>query len=373
MPLQKAIESPLNEVSTGFLGLSPARIRAPMTAKSAGGPSHVARPEGFSTAINTAKATNDAIIDIDPGMNMSPAMELRDMSSTCASTFIPPASGRACTSTVASLHQVNHMLSEVQMHQMTIYGRRFGNGSAAVHPRPKGQPSLAAYANDDEDHLIFRKFGYLRCRVAFYCQEELAEIERELETMDKLDEQSYPGALQSTQVDHGQDKLYWRKQLLQKAKIKIAEYGQWPASTPRTCALIVRADKLLFRTRTYLSFALPKPQAVDTWDEWIRDNSNLEAQDIDFLNQTSDVVALAPDQERGTLDNAIERLITWCKGKGVMQVSLSNSSKNQLLTLHGSGLLYRHRREHAVTQDTSVFWSRITLPLLSAVSSSAWS
>ena len=74
------------------------------------------------------------------------------------------------------------------------------------HERPQGYPALAEYTNSNEDYLVFRKFGYLRCRAILHCQEELAEFERVVECMDEKDHDLYDDSLLSVQIDEGRDK-----------------------------------------------------------------------------------------------------------------------------------------------------------------------
>ena len=88
---------------------------------------------------------------------------------------------------------------------------------------PAGYPRAAAYQSYDADYLIFRKFVYLRNRVILNTQDELAELEEELESLDNFDRDSAPERLYSRRrdVDLGPR----RKELLQKIEDKLRVYG----------------------------------------------------------------------------------------------------------------------------------------------------
>ena len=96
----------------------------------------------------------------------------------------------------------------------------------AAHDRPLGYPQLAEYVNSNEDHLIFRKFGFLRCRVMLYCQQELSSLEERLVAMDTADDRENPKYLCSVKADERRRLPSWRKELLQQIKDKLFEYGK---------------------------------------------------------------------------------------------------------------------------------------------------
>ncbi|RMZ78185.1 hypothetical protein DV738_g3968, partial [Chaetothyriales sp. CBS 135597] len=62
-------------------------------------------------------------------------------------------------------------------------------GAYAPHneKRPRGYPQLASYVSADIDGRLYRRFGYLRNRLLLHKQDEIAELEDELERLDRAD------------------------------------------------------------------------------------------------------------------------------------------------------------------------------------------
>ncbi|KAL9102430.1 MAG: hypothetical protein Q9163_002422 [Psora crenata] len=178
--------------------------------------------------------------------------------------------------------------------------------------RPKGYPWLAATVNNNEDYFIFRKFGYLRCRLILHCQEELAGLERRLASMDNLDEAGYPSALESVQVDESRQKPKWRKELFEKAKAKFEEY-----------------DRLLSGTRTCLSLPEPSVRAYDAWLDKVLKEPPLQPKDMEFIKQSADLISLAPRQERNSMDAIAESIFAWFQKKQLMQAFTISPAKRE--------------------------------------------
>lgn len=49
----------------------------------------------------------------------------------------------------------------------------------------RGYPRLAAFQNSDESFMLYRKFGYLQCRVILDKQDQLWILEKELHDLDE--------------------------------------------------------------------------------------------------------------------------------------------------------------------------------------------
>ena len=61
-----------------------------------------------------------------------------------------------------------------------------------------------------------------------YCQQELTSLEETLVTMDAEDECESKDSLLSVELDENRRLTPWRKELLQKIKEKLFEYGELP-------------------------------------------------------------------------------------------------------------------------------------------------
>ena len=101
-----------------------------------------------------------------------------------------------------------------------------------VADRPEGYPWFAEFINRSEDRLIFRQFGYLRCRLLLYTQQELSELEAQLEYMDHRDRTKCDIALRSRHLDENRNKPQWRQELFEKVKIKLHEYSMMLSLCP---------------------------------------------------------------------------------------------------------------------------------------------
>jgi hypothetical protein len=89
---------------------------------------------------------------------------------------------------------------------------------------PDGYPKLAAFLDIDKHHMLFRRYGFLQNRLLLYKQDELRELERKLDSLDKIDESNNKFAL-SCRVSDNIDSPK-RKDLFAEVEVKIKEYGQ---------------------------------------------------------------------------------------------------------------------------------------------------
>jgi hypothetical protein len=90
---------------------------------------------------------------------------------------------------------------------------------------PKGYPRLAAFLDSDENFMLYRRFGFLQARLLLYKQDELREMEKELDRLDRIDEKKNATILKCREED---DVLFGkRKELFKKIEIKLKKYCEF--------------------------------------------------------------------------------------------------------------------------------------------------
>jgi len=88
---------------------------------------------------------------------------------------------------------------------------------------PEGYPRLAAVLDCDEKFMLYRKFGFLQARILLHKQDELRELEKDLDRLDKVDQGKDPSLLKSREKDDATNGH--RKKLLNDIERKFTEYG----------------------------------------------------------------------------------------------------------------------------------------------------
>jgi hypothetical protein len=88
---------------------------------------------------------------------------------------------------------------------------------------PEGYPRLAALLDCDEKFMLYRKFSYLHARLLLSKQDELRELEKDLDRLDKVDQGKDPSLLKSREKDDATSGR--RKKLLSEIERKFTEYG----------------------------------------------------------------------------------------------------------------------------------------------------
>ncbi|KAI9846331.1 MAG: hypothetical protein M1837_004184 [Sclerophora amabilis] len=158
----------------------------------------------------------------------------------------------------------------------------------SVEHHPNGYPRVAAFVDSDENFLIYRRFGLLRNRVLLHAQDELADLERKLNQMDKTDERQEPAILKSRQRDENQA-LSRRALLLEKIDRKLKEY-----------------DDLMIRSEKTYAMKRPSKRNVNSYYHTINNFGALMYADSEFVHHTQDLIHLAPSQEDSWLNGVVE-------------------------------------------------------------------
>ena len=95
-----------------------------------------------------------------------------------------------------------------------------------VNEYPVGYGKVAGIQGLDTDFLVYRKFGWLHNYALLHLQDELAQLQDDLEILDKLEfSEGNPRRLQSRRLDYNSSEAS-RKELLGKVHSKLAQYGK---------------------------------------------------------------------------------------------------------------------------------------------------
>ena len=88
---------------------------------------------------------------------------------------------------------------------------------------PKGYPQLAALLSSEENVMIYRKFSYLQSRILLHRQDELRELERDLDRLDRVHERKFPVLLRCREKDDARPTPN-RKEIPDDIAMKFREY-----------------------------------------------------------------------------------------------------------------------------------------------------
>lgn len=92
-----------------------------------------------------------------------------------------------------------------------------------VEDCPEGYPRLAAFLDSDENFMLYRRFGFLQSRLLLHKQDQLRELEKDLDRLDKVDQIQNPTLLKSREKDNAENGK--REKLLSQVEDKFKEYG----------------------------------------------------------------------------------------------------------------------------------------------------
>lgn len=94
---------------------------------------------------------------------------------------------------------------------------------------PAGYPRQAAFADSDENFMIYRRFGYIHSRLLLNKQDELRELEDKLNDTDKRDERTTNGKRYLASRVLGEEREVSEREahtsLLKKIEEKALQYG----------------------------------------------------------------------------------------------------------------------------------------------------
>jgi transglutaminase-like putative cysteine protease len=150
----------------------------------------------------------------------------------------------------------------------------------AVDDVPDGYPRLAALIDSDINTRIYRRFGYYRNRLLLHRQDELAEITRKLDSLDKADEFSCPERLYSRRDDEMEGDTCARLQLLQQLDVKMKDY-----------------DELLMREHAIASLTRPTRRDHLSYFNWVYNNKPVVREEYEFIYHRDDFVLIGNQED----------------------------------------------------------------------------
>ena len=86
---------------------------------------------------------------------------------------------------------------------------------------PEGYPHLSAFLNSYEGFTMFRRFGYLQCRLLLEKQTRLSDLELQLDNLDELESETHSCSVM-TVTNQPQDER--RVDLMSRIKQTFCEY-----------------------------------------------------------------------------------------------------------------------------------------------------
>jgi hypothetical protein len=157
--------------------------------------------------------------------------------------------------------------------------------------------------------MLYRKFGFLQARILLNKQDELRELEKDLDRLDKVDEGKDPNLLKSREKDDAVNGD--RKKLLYEIEEKFKEYGYF-ISYPYLTFYIYRiwpyAAELLTIARDIASFNQPPTRdylSVKSYFDEEAPLCNVES----YIYWKEDIITLKPGRETAWLDAFIEKVL----------------------------------------------------------------
>ncbi|KAF4624048.1 hypothetical protein G7Y89_g14125 [Cudoniella acicularis] len=154
---------------------------------------------------------------------------------------------------------------------------------------PEGYPRLAALLDSDENFMLYRRFGFLQARILLNKQDQLRELEKDLDRLDKLDSKKDSSILKSREKDDAGNGR--RKKVLSEIEEKFKEYAQ-----------------LLTAARDLTAFSRPSNRDYLSVKSYFNEEAplcNVES----YIYRREDIITLKPGRENAWLDAVVERVL----------------------------------------------------------------
>ena len=175
---------------------------------------------------------------------------------------------------------------------------------------PPGYGKIAAVEDLDTDFSIFRKFGYLHNYSLLYLQDELAEIQDDLERLDRWEfRDGNPKRLISRRKDNASDESR-RRELVEKLYTKLAQY-----------------DKLLLRMQQIQAMKRPSKRAQRNLHNLISNTQSLVQDEADWVREGPDLAAVGRGNEHSWLNTLLEDLANGISKRMTMAIFSSSEQK----------------------------------------------
>jgi len=165
---------------------------------------------------------------------------------------------------------------------------------------PNGYPRLAGFLSSESNFSIYRGFNYLHSRVLLELQDEIAGLERELDELDDVDNETEASQkrLRSRRFDARrarpeEDGFRSRHEILADIRLKLVEY-----------------DELLIKARDVQALQKPSERDYKSVRTWFWNLKPLQNEtEASFIKKKEDVVTLRSGREWSGFDGFVENTL----------------------------------------------------------------
>ncbi|KAI9705701.1 MAG: hypothetical protein M1820_005111 [Bogoriella megaspora] len=160
---------------------------------------------------------------------------------------------------------------------------------------PDGYPRVAAFLSSDQNFTLYRGFSYLHSRVLLQLQEEVATLERELDSRDKEDESNGHGdrlACFEQDVAESEDEERPRHVIISDIRKKLLEY-----------------DEVLIKSREMMAFQRPADRDYRSVRTWFHNTQPIVDEEQAFIRCKEDIITLRHGRECAGFDGLVESIL----------------------------------------------------------------
>lgn len=165
---------------------------------------------------------------------------------------------------------------------------------------PLGYPRLAARQNSDVNTLLFRRFGWLRCRTLLHLQDEIQVLETNLCELDRKHAIEAPYRLKSRRIDEtllDETTAYTRTAMMKEIRLKLDVY-----------------DDLLARQHSISALPKPERSMFRSHFDWITNEAPLLKEETDFLRHWDDFLHLGEPPDSACFVSVVSTILPgWMK------------------------------------------------------------
>lgn len=160
---------------------------------------------------------------------------------------------------------------------------------------PNGYPRLASFLASEPNFSLYRGFNYLHSRVLLELQDDIAALERELDEVDEVDNETAAGQkrLINRQFDikrsRGDDGFRPRREILAELRTKLLEY-----------------DELLIKARDLQAFQKPSHRDYKSVRTWFWNLKPLVRKESNYIKKKEDIITLRSGREWSSFDGLVE-------------------------------------------------------------------
>jgi hypothetical protein len=213
--------------------------------------------------------------------------------------------------------------------------RFLANASNTVDDYPEGYPQLAAFANSCDTFANVRRFGRLSYRLLAHLQNDLIEMEKVLDKLDKKDaaDKTMKKRLRGYENYNGWDDE--QRKLVSKISTTYSQYGTlYPSRSEEGKLTLLPAD-IVLKDAGLRALGKCPPRNAKALFTWVWDEKPLAiaAGKSDFIFYPDDLVSLAgQSQHDRPFENFVESFLdsyplSWIKVRVLLDVKTWNESR----------------------------------------------